>query len=179
MTTMTRFANNNQNQNKHRINYQIRSPKVRLIFNNVQMGIISIEDARKFAQEKDLDLVEIAPNAVPPVCYIIDYKKYLYDEKIKNKSKNKKEETKEIRFKSCIEENDLKIKIKQAENFLKKNKKLQLTLKFKSYRDQFHKKKGFELVKRFIKELEEISQVEKEPFVSSDKIFCRLAPKNS
>jgi translation initiation factor IF-3 len=142
------------------------------------MGIVPIEDARKFAQENQLDLVEIAPNAHPPVCHIIDYKKYLYEQKIKEKNnKSKKEETKEIRFKSCIEENDLNIKIKQAKNFLEKGKKLQLTLRFKSYRDQTHREKGFEIIKKFIAELDEVGQVEKQPFGSGDRIICKLIPK--
>ena len=175
MTAMAKFSNNT---NKHRINYQIRCPKVRLIINNRQMGIVPIEDARKFAQENQLDLVEIAPNAHPPVCHIIDYKKYLYEQKIKEKNnKSKKEETKEIRFKSCIEENDLNIKIKQAKNFLEKGKKLQLTLRFKSYRDQTHREKGFEIIKKFIAELDEVGQVEKQPFGSGDRIICKLIPK--
>lgn len=176
MKLMSKFSN--QNNNKHRLNYQIRSPKVRLIINNRQMGIIPIDDARRFAQENNMDLVEIAPDANPPVCYVMDYKKYLYEEKIKEKNKKtKKEETKEIRFKSCIEENDLNIKIKQARGFLEKGKKLQLTLKFKSYRDQTHREKGYELVKRFVQSLDDIGQVEKQPFNNGDKIICKINPK--
>jgi len=174
---MTKFSNNSNN-NKHRINYQIRCPKVRLIINNRQMGIVPIEDARRFAQDNQLDLVEIAPNAHPPVCHVIDYKKYLYEQKIKEKNnKNKKEESKEIRFKSCIEENDLNVKIKQARGFLEKGKKLQLTLRFKSYRDQTHREKGFEIIKKFILALDDVGQVEKQPFNNGDRIICKLIPK--
>jgi len=181
MKVMSKYYNNNNNrnnQNKHRTNYQIRCPKVRLIINNRQMGIIPIEDARKFAQQNSMDLVEIAPQANPPVCYIMDYKKYLYEEKIKEKNKKtKKEETKEIRFKSCIEENDLNIKIKQAKSFLEKGKKLQVTLKFRSYRDQMHKEKGKEIIKYFLEAIKDVGALEKDLINTNDKIICKLIPK--
>lgn len=162
--------------NRHKINYQIRTSKVRLIFNNVQLGVVSIQDALRLAQEKNLDLVEIAPSANPPVCYIIDYNKYLYDQKIKQK-KQHKDDLKEIKFKSCIQDHDLNIKIKQARGFLEKNKKVQLTLRFKSFRDLSHKDIGFNLINKFIKDLEGICVVEKTPFMSSNNIICRLIPK--
>lgn len=180
MKVMSKFYNNNNqnNHNKHRLNYQIRCPKVRLIINNRQMGIIPIEDARKFAQQNGMDLVEIAPQANPPVCYIMDYKKYLYEEKIKEKSKKtKKEETKEIRFKSCIEENDLNIKIKQAIAFLEKGKRLQVTLRFRSYRDQMHKEKGREIIKNFLEAIKDVGVLEKDLINTNDKIICKLIPK--
>jgi translation initiation factor IF-3 len=183
MKVMAKFYNQNkfnlnQHNYKHRINYQIKCPKVRLIINNRQMGIISIEDARGFAQQNGMDLVEIAPQANPPVCYVMDYKKYLYEEKIKEKSKKtKKEETKEIRFKSCIEENDLNIKIKQAINFLEKGKRLQITLRFRSYRDQIHRDKGKEIIKKFLEAVENHGQLEKDPMHTNDKIICKLIPK--
>jgi translation initiation factor IF-3 len=142
------------------------------------MGIISIEDARKFATQNNMDLVEIAPQANPPVCYVMDYKKYLYEEKIKQKNnKSKKEETKEIRFKSCIEQNDLNIKIKQARSFIEKGKKVQITLRFKSYRDQIHRQKGQEIIKNFLSSIEDIAQLEKDLINTSDKIICKLIPK--
>jgi len=163
---------------KHRINYQIRSQKVRLIFNNTPMGIVTIEDARRLAQDKKLDLVEIAPNANPPVCYIIDYNKYLYDQKIKQK-KQKKDDLKEIKIKSCIQEHDLNIKIKQAKTFLEKNKKVQVTVRFKSFRDLGHKEIGFNLIKNFVESLKEVGVLEKEPFMSTNNIICRLIPKKN
>lgn len=167
-----------QFKNKHRLNYQIKSSKVRLVFNNVQMGIVSIEDARKLAQEKALDLVEIAPNASPPVCYIINYNKYLYDQKIKQK-KQQKDDLKEIKFKSCIQEHDLNIKIKQAKTFLEKNKKVQITVRFKSFRDLGHKDIGFNLLNKFIENLKEVGTLEKEVLMSSNNIICRLIPKKN
>lgn len=171
MTTM-QFTGNN----KHRINYHIRTPKVRLIFNNTQLGVVPIQDALRLAQEKGMDLVEIAPNANPPVCHVINYSKYLYEQKIKQK-KQHKDDLKEIKFKSCIQDHDLNIKIKQARTFLEKNKKVQITLRFKSFRDLNHKEIGFDLIKKFIKNLEDICIVEKTPFMSSNNIICRLVPK--
>lgn len=171
MATM-QFASNN----KHKVNYQIKSYKVRLIYNNVQLGVVSTQEAIKLAQEKSLDLVEIAPLANPPVCYIIDYKKYLYDQKIKQK-KHQKDDLKEIKFKSCIQDHDLNIKIKQARSFLEKNKKVQITLRFKSFRDLNHKEIGFNLINKFVSSLEDLGTLEKEPNLSSNNIICRVIPK--
>lgn len=167
-----------QQFNKHRTNFQIKSTKVRLVYNNIQLGVVSIEDARRLAREKELDLVEIAPNASPPVCYIIDYNKYLYDQKIKQK-KHQKDELKEIKFKSCIQEHDLNIKIKQAKTFLEKNKKVQITVRFKSFRDLSHKEIGYSLLNKFIENLKEVGTLEKEASMSSNNIICRLIPKKN
>lgn len=175
------FSYNNYNQ-KHRVNYGIRSHLVRVVFEGNQIGVMSVESAMRIASEKKLDLVEIVPNAKPPVCHIINYEKYLYQEKIKEKDKKKSSkinESKEIRFKSCIEDHDLNTKINHAKSFLKEGKKVQLTLKFKSNRELSHKEKGFELINKFIDGIgEDIFIIEKKPFMSSNQIICKLIPKS-
>jgi len=174
------FSNQGDCQPKHKINNFIKASCVRVISEGQQIGIMNTFSAQKLAQDKKLDLVELVPDAKPPVCHIINYEKYLYEQKIKEKSlKKNKNDLKEIRFKSCIEQNDLNIKINQAKSFLEDKKKLQVTVKFKTYRDLSHKDKGFELIKKFINELRELGTVEKEPFVSSaNQILARIVPKN-
>jgi translation initiation factor IF-3 len=144
---------NHQPQHKHRINYAIRSPSIRVIFEGTQLGIMSVDAAMKIAGEKSLDLVELIPNTKPPVCHILNYQKYLYKEKIKEKDKKKNSkanELKEIRFKSCIEDHDLNTKANQAKTFLEDGKKVQITLRFKNNRELSHKENGFELMKKFL-----------------------------
>lgn len=166
---------------KHRINYFIRTNSVRVIFEGQQLGVMSVDSAVKIASEKKLDLVEIVPHAKPPVCHIINYEKYLYQEKIREKDKkkgSKVNDSKEIRFKSCIEDHDLNTKINQAKSFLIDGKKLQITLKFKSLRELSHKEKGFDLMNRFINRIDEnIFNIEKKPFMASNQIICKLVPK--
>jgi len=183
---MNKFYNNNNryftnhgNQPKHKINNFIKAPCVRVISEGQQIGIMNTASAQRLAQDKKLDLVELVPTANPPVCHIINYEKYLYEQKIKEKSlKKNKNDLKEIRFKSCIEQNDLNIKINQAKSFLEDKKKLQITVRFKTYRDLSHKDKGFELIKKFIDELKDLGIVEKDPFISSNQIIARVVPKN-
>ena len=173
------FPNQGFNQPKHKINNFIKAPCVRVICEGKQIGIMNTISAQKLAQDKKMDLVELVPEANPPVCHIVNYEKYLYEQKIKEKSlKKNRNDLKEIRFKSCIEQNDLNIKINQAKSFLEDGKKLQVTVKFKVYRDLSHKDKGFELIKKFIDELKELGTVEKNPFVSSNQIIARIVPKN-
>lgn len=175
------FSHNNPSP-KHRINYAIKISPVRVVFDNQQLGVMSLDSAVRIAYEKNLDLVEIVPNIKPPVCHIINYEKYIYQEKIKEKDKKKNSkilESKEIRFKSCIEEHDLNTKVNHAKEFLKSGKKLQITLKFKSNRELSHKEKGFELMNKFIEKIgEDIFSIEKNPFMTSNQIICKLCPKN-
>lgn len=175
-----KFGSFNTNS-KHRTNYSIRSHLIRVVFEGSQIGVMSVDAAMKIANEKKLDLVEIVPNSKPPVCHILNYEKYLYQEKIKEKDKKKSirsNDSKEIRFKSCIEDHDLNTKINHAKSFLKDGKKVQLTLKFKSNRELSHKEKGFELINKFINNIgEDIFVIEKQPFMSSNQIICKLIPR--
>lgn len=177
-----KFGSFNQPSTKHRINYYIKSTSVRVILDGDQLGVMSVDSAVRIAQEKNLDLVELVPNAKPPVCHILNYEKYLYQEKIKEKDKKKNtklNDLKEIRFKSCIENHDLNTKANQAKTFLKEGKKLQITLKFKSNRELSHKEKGFDLMNKFIELIgDDIFSMEKKPFMASNQIICKLNPKS-
>jgi translation initiation factor IF-3 len=112
---------------EHRINHFIRVPQVRLVGDNVEVGVYPTQEAMKMAQAQQLDLVEISPNADPPVCKIIDYNKFLYDKKKKEKemkAKSKASEVKEIRFTSNTDDHDFDFKSKHAEKFLKDGNKV-------------------------------------------------------
>src|SRR4030095_17270208 len=116
-----------EQQQEHRTNNMIRAPQVRLVGENVTVGVYPIQEALKKAQELQLDLVEISPNADPPVCRIIDYNKFLYDKKKKEKEMKanaKVSEVKEIRFTPNTDEHDFNFKAKHAENFLKEGNKV-------------------------------------------------------
>ena len=116
-----------EQQAEHRINHLIRVPEVRLVGDNIEVGVYSIQDALRFANEQGLDLVEISPNAVPPVCKVIDYNKFLYEKKKKDKemkAKSKASEVKEIRFTPNTDDHDFDFKAKHAEKFLKDGDKV-------------------------------------------------------
>ena len=119
---------------EHRINHFIRVSQVRLVGDNVTMGVYSTQDALKMAQQLELDLVEISPQVDPPVCKIIDYNKFLYDKKRKEKemkAKSKSAELKEIRFTPGTDDHDFDFKARHAENFLKEGNKVKAYVQFK------------------------------------------------
>ena len=125
---------------EHRINHFIRVPQVRLVGDNVTMGVYSTQDALKIAQQQQLDLVEISPQADPPVCKVIDYNKFLYDKKRKEKemkAKSKTAELKEIRFTPGTDDHDFDFKARHAENFLKEGNKVKAYVQFKGRAIQF------------------------------------------
>ncbi|MCS6819274.1 MAG: translation initiation factor IF-3, partial [Chitinophagales bacterium] len=121
-------------ETEHRINDQITAPEVRVVGENVQQGIYPIKDALNMAMEMGLDLVEISPTANPPVCRIIDYNKFLYERKKKEKelkAKTAKIQVKEIRFTANTDEHDVEFKAKHAEKFLQEGNKVKAVLMFK------------------------------------------------
>ncbi|RYG45960.1 MAG: translation initiation factor IF-3, partial [Chitinophagaceae bacterium] len=123
-----------EQQQEHRTNQMIRVPQVRLVGDNITVGVYPIQDALKMAQEKGLDLVEISPQADPPVCKIIDYNKFLYEKKRKEKemkAKSKSAEVKEIRFTPGTDDHDFDFKSKHAESFLKEGNKVKAYVQFK------------------------------------------------
>ena len=125
---------------EHRINHFIRVPQVRLVGENVEVGIYSTSEALKMAQDQGLDLVEISPTVDPPVCKIIDYNKFLYDKKKKEKemkAKSKVSEVKEIRFTPNTDDHDFDFKAKHAEGFLKDGNKVKAYVQFKGRAIQF------------------------------------------
>src|SRR6476620_728526 len=147
---------------EHRINHFIRVPQVRLVGDNVTVGVYPIQEAMKIAQEQALDLVEISPQADPPVCKVIDYNKFLYDKKKKEKemkAKAKTTEMKEIRFTPNTDDHDFDFKSKHAENFLKDGNKVKAYVQFKGRAIQF-KDRGQLLLLKFAERLTDIGVLE-------------------
>ncbi len=146
------------------INEQIRDKEVRVIGpDGEQLGIMSAKEAYFKAKDADLDLVKIAPTAKPPVCKIIDYGKYRYEQARKAKDAKKKQktvETKEIRLSPNIDKNDLNTKVNQARKFLSKGAKVKVSLRFRG-REMAHKEVGREILESFFENLEGAAVVEK------------------
>ena len=146
------------------INEQIRDREIRLISENgEQLGIMSARDALKIAQEAELDLVKIAPMAKPPVCKIIDYGKYKYEQTRKEKEARKKQKTveiKEVRLSPNIDTNDLNTKINNAKKFISKGNKVKVTLRFRG-REMAHVQQSKHILDDFAETLADIAVVEK------------------
>src|SRR5690349_142661 len=165
---------------EHRINNFIRAPQVRLVGDNVEVGVYSTEEALKMAQEQALDLVEISPNADPPVCKIIDYNKFLYEKKKKEKemkAKSKASEVKEIRFTPGTDDHDFDFKAKHAEKFLKDGNKVKAYVQFKGRAIQF-KERGELVLLKFAERLAEVGLPEGLPKLEGKRMLMVLAPKS-
>jgi len=164
---------------EHRINEHIRVPQVRLVGDNVTVGVYPTDEARKMAREQELDLVEISPQADPPVCRIIDYNKFLYDKKKKEKemkAKAKTTEMKEIRFTPNTDDHDFDFKSKHAESFLKEGNKVKAYVQFKGRAIQF-KDRGELLLLKFADRLKEIGQLESMPKLEGKRMLAIISPK--
>ena len=164
---------------QHRINEQIRAKEVRIVGDNIEPTVVSIHEALRIAEENEADLVEISPNAVPPVCRIIDYSKFLYQLKKKQKemkAKQVKIDVKEIRFGPQTDDHDYNFKLKHAENFLKEGAKVKAYVFFRG-RSIVFKEQGEILLLRFANDLEEIARVELMPKLDGKKMNMILAPK--
>ena len=164
------------------INEQIRDREIRLIGSNgEQLGIMSAREAMKLAEEAELDLVKIAPNAKPPVCKIIDYGKYRYELARKEKEAKKKQKTvevKEIRLSPNIDTNDLNTKVNAAKKFLSKGNKVKITLRFRG-REMAHIAQSKHILDDFAKEVEDMAVVEKAPKQEGRSISMVLAVKRN
>ena len=163
----------------HRINKYITTPTVRVVGDNVEPKVMSTRDALVLADGLDLDLVEISPNADPPVCRIIDYKKFLYQQKKKQKeikAKTSKVVIKEIRFGPNTDEHDFKFKLKHAQKFLEDGAKVKAFVFFKG-RSILFKEKGEILLLRLAQELEELGKVEQMPKLEGKRMIMFIAPK--
>ena len=164
---------------EHRINHHIRVPEVRLVGDNVETGVYSTQEAMKMAQDQALDLVEISPTANPPVCKIIDYNKFLYDKKKKEKemkAKSKTSEVKEIRFTPNTDEHDFEFKSKHAEKFLKDGNKVKAYVQFKGRAIQF-KDRGELLLLKFAERLAEVGSLEHMPQMEGKRMHAIFVPK--
>jgi translation initiation factor IF-3 len=164
---------------EHRINHFIRVPEVRLVGDNVEVGVYPLAVAQKMAQDQQLDLVEISPNAVPPVCKIIEYSKFLYDKKKKEKeqkAKQKTSELKEIRFTPGTDDHDFDFKSKHAEKFLADGNKVKAYVQFKGRAIQF-KDRGELLLLKFAERLGDVGGLEGLPKMDGKRMIAIFAPK--
>lgn len=164
---------------EHRINHFIKAQQVRLVGDNVEVGIYSLQDALRQSQEQGLDLVEISPNVDPPVCKIIDYNKFLYDKKKKEKemkAKSKASEVKEIRFTPNTDDHDFDFKAKHAIEFLKEGNKVKAYVQFKGRSIQFQDR-GQLLLLKFAERLAEIGVLENMPKMEGRRMLAMFAPK--
>ncbi|MEN8227995.1 MAG: translation initiation factor IF-3 [Bacteroidota bacterium] len=163
-----------------RTNEQIRASTIRLVGENIEdPGVVSLTEALKIADSLDLDLVEISPKADPPVCRVIDYQKFLYQQKKKQKemkSRATKIVVKEIRFGPNTDEHDYSFKLKHAQKFLEDGAKLKAFVFFKG-RSILYKEKGEILLLRLAQELEEVGKVEQLPKLEGKRMTMFIAPK--
>jgi translation initiation factor IF-3 len=169
-----------EQQQEHRTNQMIRVPNVRLVGDNIEVGVYSIQEAQRIAQEQGLDLVEISPNADPPVCRIIDYNKFLYEKKKKDKemkAKAKQSEVKEIRFTPNTDDHDFNFKAKHAEEFLKEGNKVKAYVQFRGRAIQF-KDRGELLLLKFAERLSEFGALESMPKMEGKRMLAIWAPKS-
>ncbi|MDA9952266.1 MAG: translation initiation factor IF-3 [Chitinophagales bacterium] len=164
---------------QHKINDRIRSPKVRLVGENVEPEVYTLEQALKLSDELELDLVEISPNADPPVCKILDYKKFLYEKKKKEKeikAKTKKTVIKELRFGPNTDDHDFEFKAKHGEKFLEEGSKVKAYVHFKG-RSIVFKDRGELLLLNLAKRLEEWGSPEQLPKLEGKRMIMVLSPK--
>ena len=164
---------------EHKINQFIKAPEVRVVGENIESRVMSIEEARKLAQEKEVDLVEISPNAEPPVCRLIDYNKFLYDKKKKDKeqkAKAKQSEVKEIRFTPNTDDHDFDFKAKHAEKFLQEGNKVKCFVQFKG-RSILFQDRGELLLLKFAERLAEFGSLESMPKLEGRRMLAMFTPK--
>ena len=165
-----------------RINEEIRAREVRVIGSDgEQLGIMSGREAQQFAYEKHLDLVEIAPTAKPPVCRIMDYGKYRYEQQKREKESRKKQKTfdiKEVKLRPGIEEHDFNVKFKNAVRFLEDGDKVKVTIMFRG-RELSHPELGEVLLNKMAAQLKEMAVVERQPKLEGKNMIMIVAPKPS
>ena len=164
---------------EQRLNDDITYEQIRLVSDSgEQLGILSPDEARKIAEERGMDLVEIAPNAEPPVCRLMDYGKYLYasaKKKQESKKKQKQITVKEIKFRPGTDIGDYDIKVRNLTKFLDAGNKVKVTLRFRG-REMAHQELGMEMLKRVEEDLKEIGTVEQMPKMEGRQMVMVLAP---
>lgn len=168
----------NELADNFKTNNSIRAREVRLVGDNVTQGVYSIFDALKIADDQNLDLVEISPNADPPVCRVIDFQKFLYSMKKKQKeikANSAKVEVKEIRFGPQTDEHDYQFKLKHAQKFIAEGAKVKAYVFFKG-RSILYKEQGADVLTRFVKDLEDVAKLDHEPKLEGKRMFILLSP---
>ena len=165
-----------------RVNGGIRAEKVRLVdASDNQVGVVSREEALSKAQEAGLDLVEVSPNSEPPVCRIMDYGKWLYQQKRRVRDAHKKAQhhlatLKEIRLRPETERHDLEIKVKHAREFLEKGHRVQFSVFFRG-RQMLHKEQGYDMLNQVTENLAEIAKIERPSALTGRRMTLLLVPK--
>jgi translation initiation factor IF-3 len=168
-------------KDQYRINEKIRVKEVRVVGDNVEQGIYPTSEALKMAHDQSLDLIEISPNAVPPVCKISDYQKFIYQQKKRQKeqkAKSVKVVVKEIRFGPQTDDHDYNFKLKHAKSFLEEGAKVKAYVFFKG-RSILFKEQGEVLLLRFANDLEDYGKVEQMPALEGKKMIIMLTPKKA
>ncbi len=167
-------------KDKTRVNERIRTPQIMLVDDEgSQLGVMDVRTGISKAREKGLDLVEVSPNTSPPVCRIMDYGKFKYDQEKKQKVAKKKQHVvhlKEIRFKVRIEENDYQIKLKHIKEFLEAKDKVRISLRFRG-REMAHKELGTELLNKVAKDIAPWGEIDSPPKMMGKTINMTISPK--
>lgn len=167
---------------EHQLNEEIRDREVRVIGpDGAQLGIMSAVQANAIAEEQALDLVKISPNATPPVCKIMDYSKFCFDQKKREKEAKRNQrvvEIKEVRMSPSIDTNDFNTKVKSAQKFLKEGNRVKVSVRFRG-REMAHTNLGEKLLMEFAAECTDIAAMEKNPKLEGRFMSIFLAPKNS
>ncbi|MDR1557142.1 MAG: translation initiation factor IF-3 [Tannerellaceae bacterium] len=170
---------NDNLKDQYRINERIRVREVRLVGENVEQGVYPIAEALKIAEDQELDLVEISPNAAPPVCRVTNFQKFLYQQKKRQKeqkAKSVKVVVKEIRFGPQTDDHDYNFKLKHAKSFLEEGTKVKAYVFFKG-RSILFKEQGEVLLLRFANDLEDYGKVEQMPLLEGKRMIIMLTPK--
>jgi translation initiation factor IF-3 len=182
MPVPRRFDRRPPERDSTRTNERIRVPEVRLIDENGnQVGVMRTNEALRYAQERDLDLVEVAPEARPPVCRVLDYSKYKYEQaqKVKQARKHQQQITiREIKFRPKIAENDYKTKKGHVERFLRHKDKVKVTIMFRG-REVTHPERGVMILDRLAEELSEVGVVEQRPLQDGRNMTMMLGPSKA
>ena len=162
----------------HRINDKIRVPKIRLVGDNVEQGVYNTGDALRMADDMVLDLVEISPNAAPPVCKIMDFGKYKYEQQKRESEARKKQkiiEVKEVKFRPGTDTHDYEVKMRSVLKFLEKGDKVKITLRFRG-REMAHQDLGRELLHRVAEDVKEYGKVENMPKMEGRQMTMMIGP---
>jgi len=168
-----------RNDRGPRVNYQIRISPVRVIDEDgEQLGIMEVDEARSIAEQRGLDLVEVAPTARPPVCKIMDYGKYKYEQAKQAKEAKKKQHqvhVKEMKFRPKIDDHDYEFKVAHVREFLEKGDKAKLTIMFRG-REMIHQEFGLAILERVVEDLADVAVIEQEPKSEGRNMTMVLAP---
>lgn len=170
-----------RNDDRPKVNNEIRSSRVRVIKPDEEHEVVDIARALEIAESYRMDLVEVAPDARPPVCKVIDFGKFMYEKKKKEKEAKKKQHTiqvKELRFRPTTDDHDLEFKTRHAREFLEGGDKVKATVQFRG-RDMLYTEQGEELLKNLASELDDVSKIESQPTMEGRRMIMILSPSKN